>query len=109
MKNLFTVDGLPNRAISRLPAEAFEGPQASVVSRLIDSDALVLGKTTTDEFAYGDPPVQWLLWVERNARKIAATMPPRSLPPPKESFSWGRSAGRAETLPTGAGGVCTGP
>jgi len=57
VKDLFTVDGLPTRAGSRLPAEAFEGPQASVVSRLIDAGALVLGKTTTDEFAYGDPPV----------------------------------------------------
>ena len=29
----------------------------------------------------------WLLWVERNARKVAAAMPPRRLPPPKACLS----------------------
>ncbi|MHC4601028.1 MAG: amidase [Planctomycetota bacterium] len=56
VKDLIRVDGHPTRAGSALPPEAFKGPQASLVTRLQEAGALVLGKTTTDEFAYADPP-----------------------------------------------------
>jgi Asp-tRNA(Asn)/Glu-tRNA(Gln) amidotransferase A subunit family amidase len=56
IKDLIRVDGHPTRAGSALPAEAFEGPQASLVTRILDAGALVIGKTATDEFAYADPP-----------------------------------------------------
>ena len=55
IKDLFNVDGLPTRAGSLLPAEAFAGPEAETVSRLKAAGALVLGKTVTTEFAYFTP------------------------------------------------------
>lgn len=56
IKDLLRVDGFPTRAGSELPAEAFEGPESSAVSRLKSAGMLILGKTATDEFAYSDPP-----------------------------------------------------
>jgi Asp-tRNA(Asn)/Glu-tRNA(Gln) amidotransferase A subunit family amidase len=55
VKDLFNVDGLPTKAGSKLPAKAFAGPQAAVVTRLKAAGALVLGKTHTTEFAYFSP------------------------------------------------------
>ncbi len=55
-KDLFVVDGLATRAGSRLPPEEFAGPEATVVARLRAAGAIVLAKTTTDEFAYSAPP-----------------------------------------------------
>ncbi len=55
--DVFRVDGLPTRAGSDLPPETFAGPEADVVSRLRAAGALILGKTTTEEFAFkGEPP-----------------------------------------------------
>jgi Asp-tRNA(Asn)/Glu-tRNA(Gln) amidotransferase A subunit family amidase len=51
VKDIVRVDGLPTRAGSRLPAEAFAGPQAVVADRLAAAGALVAGKTVTAEFA----------------------------------------------------------
>lgn len=56
IKDLFRVDGFPTRAGSTLPPEAFEGPESTAASRLKRAGALILGKTSADEFAYGDPP-----------------------------------------------------
>lgn len=57
VKDLFRVDGFQTRAGSRLPPEAFAGAEASVVTRVRRAGALILGKTTTEEFAYrGEPP-----------------------------------------------------
>lgn len=55
IKDLFNVDGLPTRAGSKLPPEAFIGPQALAVNRLLDAGAIVLGKTVSTEFAYFGP------------------------------------------------------
>lgn len=55
VKDLFNVTGLPTHAGSKLPAEAFAGAQATVVSRLKHAGAIVLGKTVSTEFAYFNP------------------------------------------------------
>jgi Asp-tRNA(Asn)/Glu-tRNA(Gln) amidotransferase A subunit family amidase len=51
IKDVVRVDGLPTRAGSDLPPELFDGPQATVVTRLRDAGALVAGKSVTAEFA----------------------------------------------------------
>ena len=57
IKDLFRVAGFETRAGSCLPPEVFAGAEASIVTRLRQAGALVLGKTTTEEFAYrGTPP-----------------------------------------------------
>lgn len=55
VKDIFHVDGFPTAAGSTLPSEALAGPQAETVSSLLDSGAIVLGKTVTTEFAYFEP------------------------------------------------------
>jgi Asp-tRNA(Asn)/Glu-tRNA(Gln) amidotransferase A subunit family amidase len=55
VKDIFRVDGLPTRAGSRLPPEAFAGEEAEAVRRLRRAGALILGKTVTTEFAYFAP------------------------------------------------------
>ena len=55
VKDIINVAGLPTRAGSTLPAELFVGPEATVVSRLREAGAIVLGKTTTTEFAFSEP------------------------------------------------------
>ncbi|MFP3958588.1 MAG: amidase [Spirochaetaceae bacterium] len=55
VKDIFKVDGFPMRAGSRLPEEAFDGPQSELVSTLSDLGALPLGRTVTTEFAYFSP------------------------------------------------------
>ncbi len=55
VKDTFRVDGFPTRAGSRLPADLFEGPEASCVTALKACGALILGKTVTTEFAYFEP------------------------------------------------------
>ena len=55
VKDIFHVDGLPTRAGSDLPPEVITGSEGSVVRRLREAGALVLGKTVTTEFAYFTP------------------------------------------------------
>ena len=55
IKDIFHVDGLPTRAGSLLPPEALAGEQAACVRLLKEAGALVLGKTTTTEFAFFEP------------------------------------------------------
>ncbi len=55
VKDLYNVDGLPTQAGSQLPPAAFSGNEATIVSRLKQAGALVLGKTITTEFAYFSP------------------------------------------------------
>ena len=55
IKDIFHVDGLPTRAGSLLPSEALAGEQAACVHLLKEAGALVLGKTTTTEFAFFEP------------------------------------------------------
>ena len=62
VKDLFSVDGLVTRAGSSLPPEELESPESSVVTRFKRAGAIVLGKTTTDEFAYAEPPATRNPW-----------------------------------------------
>jgi Asp-tRNA(Asn)/Glu-tRNA(Gln) amidotransferase A subunit family amidase len=55
VKDIFQVEGFETRAGSRLPAQAFAGPQAVSVTRLLEAGALILGKTVSTEFAYFAP------------------------------------------------------
>jgi len=55
IKDIFRVDGFETHAGSRLPPRLFDGPEASVVSKLKVAGALVMGKTVTTEFAYFAP------------------------------------------------------
>lgn len=55
VKDIISVDGLPTRAGSALPPEAFETSEAAVVRRLREAGALVFGKTVTAEFASKSP------------------------------------------------------
>ncbi len=55
VKDIFHVDGMATRAGSELPSELITGPEGSVVQRLREAGALVLGKTVTTEFAYFAP------------------------------------------------------
>jgi len=55
VKDLFNVDVLPTQAGSRIPAEAFRGQEAEIVTQLKRLGAIVLGKTVSTEFAYFSP------------------------------------------------------
>ena len=55
VKDLFSVDGLPTQAGSKLPFQAFTAPQAHLVTKLKQLGAIVLGKTVSTEFAYFSP------------------------------------------------------
>ncbi len=55
IKDIIAVDGLPMQAGSALPPEAFDWSEASVVTRLREAGAVVLGKTVTAEFASAAP------------------------------------------------------
>lgn len=55
VKDIIAVDGMPTRAGSALPAEAFPLTEGAAVRRLREAGALILGKTVTTEFAYFDP------------------------------------------------------
>jgi len=55
VKDIIAVDGMPTRAGSALPIEAFPLAEGTAVRRLRDAGALILGKTVTTEFAYFDP------------------------------------------------------
>jgi len=55
VKDIFRVNGFSTKAGSQLPAELFDGPEASSVSAVKALGALILGKTVTTEFAYFAP------------------------------------------------------
>jgi Asp-tRNA(Asn)/Glu-tRNA(Gln) amidotransferase A subunit family amidase len=55
VKDLFKVEGLARTAGSRLPAEAFEGPESRIVRELRSLGAVPLGITVSTEFAYFSP------------------------------------------------------
>ncbi|WP_336037431.1 amidase [Halobacterium yunchengense] len=55
VKDIYHVDGFETRAGSTVPPEALAGPQADVVTALLDAGAFVFGKTVTAEFAYFEP------------------------------------------------------
>jgi Asp-tRNA(Asn)/Glu-tRNA(Gln) amidotransferase A subunit family amidase len=55
IKDIIRVDGLPTRGGSALDPEVLAGPQATVVTRLLNAGAIVAGKTVTAEFAVFAP------------------------------------------------------
>jgi Asp-tRNA(Asn)/Glu-tRNA(Gln) amidotransferase A subunit family amidase len=55
VKDIFYIDGLPTRAGSNLPPEAFHGKQADIITKLKNAGALIIGKTVTAEFAFAVP------------------------------------------------------
>jgi aspartyl-tRNA(Asn)/glutamyl-tRNA(Gln) amidotransferase subunit A len=63
VKDLFTVDGMPTTAGSRLDVQDLVPPQGSFVDSLLRAGCVILGKTRTTEFALGgfnlDRPPPW--------------------------------------------------
>jgi Asp-tRNA(Asn)/Glu-tRNA(Gln) amidotransferase A subunit family amidase len=55
VKDIFRAEGFQTKCGSKLPAELFEGTEASCVTKLKNAGALILGKTVTTEFAYFEP------------------------------------------------------
>jgi Asp-tRNA(Asn)/Glu-tRNA(Gln) amidotransferase A subunit family amidase len=55
VKDIIHVQGFLTRAGSQLPPELLQGAEAECVTRLKRAGALILGKTTTCEFAYKAP------------------------------------------------------
>lgn len=55
IKDIFHVDGMETRAGSELDPVSLRGSQGTVVARLLEAGALVLGKTVTCEFAFAQP------------------------------------------------------
>ncbi|MQG20611.1 MAG: amidase [SAR202 cluster bacterium] len=55
VKDIFHTDGFITRSGSAVPPEIFAGPEAASVTALRNAGALILGKTTTTEFAYFEP------------------------------------------------------
>lgn len=53
VKDLFTVDGMPTTAGSRLDVHDLVPPQGSFVNALLRAGCVILGKTRTTEFALG--------------------------------------------------------
>ncbi len=67
VKDVFRVDGFPTQAGSQLPAELFEGDEASCVNTLRNAGAIILGKTISTEFAWIEPGPT------RNPRNVSHT------------------------------------
>ncbi len=63
VKDLFTVDGMPTTAGSRLDVQDLVPPQGRFVDALLRAGCVILGKTRTTEFALGgfnlDRPPPW--------------------------------------------------
>jgi len=63
VKDLFSVDGMPTTAGSRLEVQDLVAPQGSFVDSLLRAGCVILGKTRTTEFALGgfnlDRPPPW--------------------------------------------------
>lgn len=55
IKDIFHAEGFTTRAGTAVPPQLFAGEEARIVTRLNDAGALVVGKTTTTEFAYFEP------------------------------------------------------
>jgi len=53
VKDLFTVDGMPTTAGTRLDVQDLVPPQGSFVNALLRAGCVILGKTRTTEFALG--------------------------------------------------------
>lgn len=88
IKDVIDVEGLPTRCGSRLSNDTACTRDADVVARLRRAGAIVFGKTTTHEYAYGP------------SGDVTATGPVRN-PHGIERMSGGSSAGSAAALGAG--------
>jgi len=52
VKDVFHVDGVPTRAGASVPPDALAGSEGTVIRRLRDAGAVVVGKTVTTEFTH---------------------------------------------------------
>ncbi|MCF6364904.1 MAG: amidase [Bacteroidales bacterium] len=55
IKDIVNAEGFKTKGGSKLPAKLFKGKEASLVTKLKDVGAIVMGKTVTTEFAYFEP------------------------------------------------------
>lgn len=55
VKDIFRVSGFPTQCGARLPAQLFDGPEATCVTRLREAGVVIIGKTVTAEFAWYEP------------------------------------------------------
>ena len=55
IKDIINVDGFKTKGGSNLPSKLFEGKEASLVTKLKEAGAIIMGKTVTTEFAYFEP------------------------------------------------------
>lgn len=55
IKDIVNVEGFETKGGSNLPAKLFNGKEASLVTKLKNAGAIVMGKTITTEFAYFEP------------------------------------------------------
>ena len=55
IKDIINADGFETKAGTNLPSELFQGKEASLVTKLKNAGAVILGKTVTTEFAYFEP------------------------------------------------------
>lgn len=55
IKDIINADGFETKAGTNLPSKLFQGKEASLVTKLKNAGAIILGKTVTTEFAYFEP------------------------------------------------------
>ncbi len=55
IKDIIITDGFKTKCGSELPADIFNGKEASIVTKLKEAGAVIFGKTVTTEFAYFEP------------------------------------------------------
>ncbi|MCY0870939.1 MAG: amidase [Firmicutes bacterium] len=89
IKDLYHVDGFPTHAGSNFPSTVLNGNQSSLVSKILELGAIILGKTAMDEFAYAAPSPT------RNPYNVMHT-------------PGGSSSGSAAAVATGISPLCIG-
>ena len=55
VKDIFRVSGFPTKCGAKLPADLFDGPEATCVTLLRKAGAIIVGKTVAVEFAWLEP------------------------------------------------------
>ncbi len=55
LKDIINADGFETKAGTDIPSKLFQGKEASLVTKLKNAGAIILGKTVTTEFAYYEP------------------------------------------------------
>lgn len=55
IKDIINANGFETKAGTKIPSDLFQGKEASLVTKLKNAGAIILGKTVTTEFAYYEP------------------------------------------------------